>query len=167
MARRSPGATSRSTSRTASRPPKRRPTPRRRRVGSALSDVGTASVAASVTYLMTPPTTGCSCPAQDSVAFLHGGCVRPGGGELCVNRPLNDWFTFGMYWTVETVVFPDFAPIWYDHSASTAWRLESSFTVPNAVFSVTFASAACSGSWLEAMLPLTAVRPFTRPHAAL
>jgi hypothetical protein len=37
IARRSPGATSRSTSRTASRPPKRRPTPRRRRIGSAPS----------------------------------------------------------------------------------------------------------------------------------
>src|SRR5947199_8814462 len=34
--RRSPGRTSRSTARTACRPPKRRPTPRRRRVGSAL-----------------------------------------------------------------------------------------------------------------------------------
>ena len=35
MARRSPCATSRSTSRTACTPPKRRPTPRRRRIGSA------------------------------------------------------------------------------------------------------------------------------------
>src|SRR5215469_12682394 len=37
MARRSPGLTSRSTSATARRPPKRWPTPRRRRIGSALS----------------------------------------------------------------------------------------------------------------------------------
>src|SRR5436309_8406086 len=40
MARRSPGATSRSTSRTACRPPKRRPTPRKRRAGSACSAAG-------------------------------------------------------------------------------------------------------------------------------
>src|SRR6266536_1274525 len=40
IARRSPGATSRSTSRTAWRPPKRRPTPRKRRVGSACSVAG-------------------------------------------------------------------------------------------------------------------------------
>src|SRR6266545_397688 len=40
IARRSPGATSRSTSRTACRPPKRRPTPRKRRVGSACSAAG-------------------------------------------------------------------------------------------------------------------------------
>src|SRR4051812_25778054 len=46
MARRSPCATSRSTSRTACRPPNRRPIPRRRRIGSACS--GTA---ASVTRL--------------------------------------------------------------------------------------------------------------------
>src|SRR3989442_3515642 len=40
IARRSPGATSRSTSRTAWRPPKRRPTPRKRRVGSTCSAAG-------------------------------------------------------------------------------------------------------------------------------
>src|SRR6185295_2791434 len=40
IARRSPGATSRSTSRTAWRPPNRRPTPRKRRVGSACSAAG-------------------------------------------------------------------------------------------------------------------------------
>ena len=43
MARRSPCATSRSTSRTAWRPPNRRPTPRKRRIGSAGSD-GAAEV---------------------------------------------------------------------------------------------------------------------------
>src|SRR5262245_44138073 len=43
IARRSPSATSRSTSRTAWRPPNRRPTPRRRRAGSACS-VTTASL---------------------------------------------------------------------------------------------------------------------------
>src|SRR3954463_5346504 len=37
MPRRSPGVTSRSTSLTARRPPKRRPTPRKRRVGSTCS----------------------------------------------------------------------------------------------------------------------------------
>src|SRR6478736_1203746 len=40
IARRSPGATSRSTSRTAWRPPNRRPTPRKRRAGSACSAAG-------------------------------------------------------------------------------------------------------------------------------
>src|SRR5262245_7031596 len=40
IARRSPGAISRSTSRTAWRPPNRRPTPRKRRVGSACSAAG-------------------------------------------------------------------------------------------------------------------------------
>src|SRR5262245_13063253 len=43
MARRSPGATSRLTSRTACRPPKRRPTPSRRRIGAALG-CGASSV---------------------------------------------------------------------------------------------------------------------------
>src|SRR5581483_7398658 len=42
IARRSPGAISRSTSRTACRPPKRRPTPRKRRAGSACSTTGAA-----------------------------------------------------------------------------------------------------------------------------
>src|SRR5581483_4683364 len=40
MARLSPCATSRSTSRTASRPPYRRPTPRKRRIGAATSAAG-------------------------------------------------------------------------------------------------------------------------------
>src|SRR2546421_1628050 len=40
IARRSPGAISRSTSRTACNPPKRRPTPRKRRAGSACSAAG-------------------------------------------------------------------------------------------------------------------------------
>src|SRR5438874_7431191 len=40
IARRSPGTISRSTSRTAWRPPNRRPTPRKRRVGSACSTAG-------------------------------------------------------------------------------------------------------------------------------
>ena len=30
---------------------------------------------------MTPLTTGFSFPAHGSDAFLHGGCVRPGGGD--------------------------------------------------------------------------------------
>src|SRR6478672_4242439 len=47
MARRSPGATSRSTSRTAARPPNRRPTPRKRRIGSTAP-----LAAASVTSLL-------------------------------------------------------------------------------------------------------------------
>src|SRR5712691_2729854 len=42
IARRSPGVTARLTSQSASRPPKRRPTPRRRRVGSALVSAGAA-----------------------------------------------------------------------------------------------------------------------------
>src|SRR5207247_10380495 len=44
IARRSPGATSRSTSRTAWRPPKRLPTPRKRRAGSALGVSSGASI---------------------------------------------------------------------------------------------------------------------------
>src|SRR5262245_17328832 len=45
MARRSPGRTSRSTSRTAWTPPKRRPTPRSRTTGAALSaDVAGAAI---------------------------------------------------------------------------------------------------------------------------
>src|SRR5215468_4904621 len=48
MPRRSPGATSRSTSLTAWSPPKRRPTPRKRRIGRA-SD---ASIGASVNRLL-------------------------------------------------------------------------------------------------------------------
>ncbi len=45
MARRSPGRTSRSTSDTATTPPNRRPTPRRRRIGAAVStDVASAAI---------------------------------------------------------------------------------------------------------------------------
>src|SRR5438445_7596044 len=161
IARRSPGATSRSTSRTAWRPPKRRPTPRKRRIGSALS------AAACVTYLMTPLTTGFSFPAHGSDAFLHGGCVRPGGGDEREKTPPKVWLTFGMNWTVLTTVWPGLAMIWYDHSPSTAWRLLSSLTRPNGVLSVTFASAAWSAFWFGVILPCTACRPFTSPHAAL
>src|SRR5262245_9943349 len=45
IARRSPSTMSRSTSRTATRPPKRRPTPRKRRIGSALRTSGSALTA--------------------------------------------------------------------------------------------------------------------------
>src|SRR5581483_297772 len=48
IARRSPGTTSRSTSRNACRPPKRRPTLRVRRAGTALAAVGASCTAASV-----------------------------------------------------------------------------------------------------------------------
>src|SRR5262245_31870842 len=44
IARRSPWATSRSTPSHANNPPKRRPTPRKRRVGAAFSTDGAASV---------------------------------------------------------------------------------------------------------------------------
>src|SRR5213593_2604343 len=44
MPRRSPGATSRSTSLTACRPPNRRPTPRKRRIGRTSGDSSCASL---------------------------------------------------------------------------------------------------------------------------
>ena len=98
IARRSPGATSRSTSRTACRPPKRRPTPRKRRVGSACS---TAVLLRSTTYLMTwfvitPFLTTLILPCHGSFAFLHAGWVGP-AGRACsaLNRPPNVWSTFG------------------------------------------------------------------------
>ena len=155
IARRSPGAISRSTSRTACRPPKRRPTPRKRRVGRGALGRGCASGAASVTYFwMTPLTTGFSLPTHGRLRFSQGGNVRPGGGDVCLNVPPNDWSTFGMYWTVLTSVFPGWAKIWYDHSPSIAWRFLSSLTVPNGVVQDDLAPgppAAASGS---TMLPL-------------
>src|SRR5262249_5500158 len=118
-------------------------------------------------FLMTPFTTGLSLPAHGRVAFLHGGCERPGGGDERENRPPNVWFTFGMNCTVFTVVWPGCAMIWYDHSPSTAWRLRSSLTTPNGVLRTTFDSAACSGFCPFEMSPPTACRPFTSPQAAL
>src|SRR6185437_15715330 len=145
IARRSPGAISRSTSRTALRPPKRRPIPRRRRIGSTVSERARAG---SLTYfLMAPLTTGFSFPAHGRLAFLHGGCERPGGGEDFENRFPKVWLTFGMYCTVLTSVSPGLATIWYDHSPSIAWRFLSSVTVPNGVLRTTFARALWSGFW--------------------
>ena len=64
------------------------------------------SVAASIdclatTYLMTPLTTG-RLLADPRQAPLRGtaAAMRPGGGDVCLNVPPNDWSTFGMYWIV-------------------------------------------------------------------
>src|SRR5919197_1685194 len=79
IARRSPGSTARSTSRSACRPPKRRPTPRRRRVGSALA----AGDGPSATYLLgTPFTTGMILLCHGRFALWHAGAVRLGIGDV-------------------------------------------------------------------------------------
>ena len=74
IARRSPWATSRSTSLTARRPPKRRPTPRRRRVGSAFSADGSVlrrRPTSMTWFVMTPFLTTLIFPATE--ASLHAG----------------------------------------------------------------------------------------------
>src|SRR5262249_38739716 len=67
-------------------------------------------------YRITPLTTGFSLPTHGRLRFWHGGCERPGGGDVCWNVPPNDWSTFGMYCTVLTSVLPGWAKTWYDHS---------------------------------------------------
>src|ERR1700720_3807306 len=80
-ARLSPCATSRSTSRTAWRPPNRRPIPRRRRIGSACS-----SGAACVTRL--PDHLGVLGLADPGQAALHaGGGGAPGSRRRRRERP--------------------------------------------------------------------------------
>src|SRR5712692_742230 len=69
IARRSACNTSRSTSRTACRPPKRRPTPLRRRAGAALS----ASGAACVTYLLDDAVDDRPLVADPRKRALHAG----------------------------------------------------------------------------------------------
>src|SRR5438093_3065459 len=85
MARRSPGATSRSTSRTAWRPPNRRPIPRRRRIGSAGSAAGawvTASSAGDLRVL------GLADPRQAPLHARWGRASRRrrGRGERAAER---------------------------------------------------------------------------------
>src|SRR5947209_13494748 len=69
IARRSACETSRSTSRTACRPPKRRPTPLRRRAGAALS----ASGAACATYLLDDSVDDRPLVADPRKRALHAG----------------------------------------------------------------------------------------------
>src|SRR3954469_22847279 len=68
IARRAPGATSRSTSRTAVRPPNRRLTPRRRRIGSADS-----VVAAVMREGLAPGLDGLQLAAPRQIALLAAG----------------------------------------------------------------------------------------------
>src|SRR5439155_5703638 len=74
IARRSPGTMSRSTSRTAWRPPKRRPTPRKRRAGSACSAAG-ASVKRLLDDLL-----------RDDAALDHLDLALPGRLRLDARR---------------------------------------------------------------------------------
>ena len=51
-------------------------------------------------YLMTwfvimPFVTTLILPCHGVFSFLHGGCVRPGGGLVGLKRPPNDWSTLG------------------------------------------------------------------------
>ena len=47
-------------------------------------------------FVMTPfLTTSRILPCHGSFFFTHGGCVRPGGGLVFLKRPPNDWSTFG------------------------------------------------------------------------
>ncbi len=45
--------------------------------------------------VMTPFLTTLTLPCHGVFSFLHGGCVRPGGGLDGLNRPPNVWSTFG------------------------------------------------------------------------
>ena len=70
-------------------------------------------------------------PCHGVFTFLHGGCVRPGGGLDGLNRPPNDWDTFGTYPTTAVVSLPS-APFWIcsGHWSWIAWRLLSRWTTP-------------------------------------
>ena len=103
IARRSPYPMSRSTSDTALRPPKRRPTPRKRRIGSA-PDVTAFCVKPSYPTTLT----GCALPSQGRLRFSHFGKFRPGAGVEALNVPPKVWSTFGMLAIVLTASLPSF-----------------------------------------------------------
>src|SRR5581483_9698590 len=41
-------------------------------------------------FVILPPATTLILPCHGVCSFLHGGCVRPGGGLVGLNRPPND-----------------------------------------------------------------------------
>ena len=97
IARRSPSATSSVTSDTACRPPKRRPTPRRRRVGSAFFFSGSAFnrlLDHRVRDLAVLDLPDLALPTAAS-SSTQGGKARLGAGLLGPNVPPNVWSTFG------------------------------------------------------------------------
>ena len=102
IARLSPCATSRSTSRTAWRPPNRRPIPRKRRIGSAAS----ASTASGNGY----PVTGgvIALPCHGRLFLTHFGKLRPGDGVFDEYVPPNVWSTAGTSPTVFVASLPSF-----------------------------------------------------------
>ena len=134
IARRSPCATSRSTSRTACRPPKRRPTPRKRRVGSAFWRQCGASVNA---YLMTwfvimPFLITWILPCHGSFFFTQAGCVRPGGGLVGLNSAAER--LVDVRHEADERRSPSlpsaFLTICSGYWSWIAWRFESSLTTP-------------------------------------
>src|SRR5829696_6907561 len=104
MARRSPGLTSRSTSLTAWTPPKRRPTPRKRRIGSAAS--GDVTGAATDRYL--PKLTFSDLPTHGGGESLltHFGLLRSGADDSGVKTPANVCSTSGIRRAVCTSGLP-------------------------------------------------------------
>src|SRR5207245_10505429 len=46
-------------------------------------------------FVTTPFWTTLILPCQGVFSFVHGGCVRPGGGLVFLKRPPNVWSTFG------------------------------------------------------------------------
>src|SRR5260370_33861402 len=82
-------------------------------------------------FVTTPFFTTLILPCHGVTSFLHAGCVRPGGGLDDVNRPPNDWLTFGTKPTTESVGFPPL-PAWIcsGHWSWIAWRFESRCRAP-------------------------------------
>ena len=99
MARRSPCSTSRSTSghrhETAEAPAD--PPQAESRRGTRSDRRSFAHVRyLIVVFVITPFLTTLIFPAHGVFSFLHAGWERPGGGLEGLNRPPNDWSTFGM-----------------------------------------------------------------------
>ena len=145
IARRSPGATSRSTSRTACSPPNRRPTPRRRRIGPD------GSVTTSVTSwpLAADDLDGLALADPRQVALLAARATcGPERGVSGPNVPPNVWSTSGIALTVFTASLPPFSYSCWSKTVRTAWRLSSSLIVAvrgRAAPSSPAPPAACSG----------------------
>ena len=160
IARRSPCATSRSTSRTAWRPPKRRPTPAGG--GSARRARLVTSVTCSLPADDLRP--ACALPSHGRLLFTQPGKVRPGAGvelreraaeRLVDVRDLADRLDRQLAVLQVQLLVVD---------VNTAWRFLSSLIVPYGAGSFTFAIAAWSLLLAAEMSPLTAFRPLIRPQ---
>src|SRR5205814_8502806 len=84
-----------------------------------------------ISWLVTTPfLTALILPCHGVFSFVHGGCVRPGGGLVFLNRPPNVWSTFGTYPTTAVVSLPLIFLICSGHWSWTAWRSLSRCSTP-------------------------------------